>query len=282
MMTTLQPFDRPDVTARLLQPPPAAEPLAPAENSEDITLAVDGATLTARFYEAAKGNPTLLYFHGGEESCDTFTDEAEGYRATGLNVLVFSYRGFGGSTGNPSLATLLGDADSQFLQAIEWLGSRGHTAPLFVFGRSLGSLCAVSIASGHQEKLKGLILESAYCQGKTLLQALGLEEASQAVAEGDSFGVLEKMGTIKLATSIFHGSKDELVPIPEVEKLQASSAAKTKQFLLVPGARHGNVARTAGALYYKAVRSFVDTVCGLNTWRDRRRKFQAQKGDETR
>ena len=58
--------------------------------------------------------------------------------------------------------------------------------------------------------------------------------------------------------------------------------AKTKQFLLVPGARHGNVSRTAGALYYKAVRSYVDTVCGLNTWRDRRRKVQAQKGGETR
>lgn len=273
-------LDHPDIVSKLLQPPLQSR-LHPPPESEDVVFSVKEVTLTGRFFAAGKELPSLLYFHGGGESIDTFADEAESYRQVGFNVFLFSYRGFAGSTGIPSLTTLLSDAEAQLLQGMNWLTIRGYTGPLFVVGRSVGSLCAVDCASRQPDKLKGLILESAYCQLQPLLTNLGLETLASKLQEDDEFGMLSKLETIKLATSIFHGAKDHLVPVAQAEKLQAASAAKTKQFLLVPGAQHGDVAKTAGHLYFKAIKTFVDTVCGVNTWRDKRRRFQAGKIDNS-
>lgn len=268
-------FDRSDLTALLLQPPQAGARETLPE-TEKVSIPVEGATLDCRFYPFAREEATLLYFHGGNESADTFTDDAKGYLQVGLNIFLFSYRGFAGSTGKPALQNLLDDADTQLMHAIQWLDEKGYTGPKFVVGRSLGSLCAVHIARQHQEKLKGLILESSYCEAQSLLAGLGLETVPSE-GDADGFEMLTKVTTIKLATSIFHGSKDQLVPIAQAEKLQAASGAKSKQFLLVPGAGHGDVAKTAGHLYYKTIKSFTDAACGRNTWRERRRQFQADR-----
>lgn len=273
-------FDHPDIVSKLLRPPPPSR-LQTSTLGEDVVFTANQITLTDRFFAAGKDLPSLLYFHGGDESMDTFADEAEGYRNVGLNVFLFSYRGFAGSTGSPSLTTMLADAEAQLLHGISWLNAKGHTGPLFVVGRCIGSLCAVYSASRHQDKLKGLILESAYCELQPILTNLGLETLAGELLEEDDVMMLRCLEAIKLATSIFHGSKDSLVPIAQAEKLQAASAAKTKQFLLVPGAQHGDVARTAGHLYFQAVKTFVDTVCGLNTWRDKRRRFQAEKSEKS-
>ncbi len=273
-------LDHPDIVSQLLQPPPGSKRQS-SPGAEDVVLTINEATLVCRFFPAGKDQASLLYFHGGCESIDTFSNEAESYRQVGINVFLFSYRGFAGSTGIPSLTAMLADAEAQLLQGIHWLTAKGYNGPMFVVGRCIGSLCAVDSASRHQDKLKGLILESAYCQLQPLLTNLGLETLASQFEEDDEFGMLAKLATIKLATSIFHGSKDHLVPIAQAEKLQAVSAAKNKQFLLVPGAQHGDVATTAGHLYFQAIKTFVDTVCGINTWRERRRRFQAGKGDNS-
>ena len=268
--------DRSDFIALLFQPPPALPEGAP--EGETVSLSIGEFSFACRFFSVSQEAVTLLYYHGGCESADTFGEEAKAYNQAGVNLFLFSYRGFAGSTGTPSLDTLLSDGDALMLLALRWLDESGYVGPRFVFGRSLGSVCAVDAASRHQAMLKGLILESAYCEAGSLLTTLGVDIRSD-ISDEEGFGMLAKLGHIKLATSIFHGAKDQLVPIAQAEKLQAVSAAKSKQFLLVPGATHGNVAMTAGPLYFQAIKTFTDTVCGHNTWRERRRRFQSeQKG----
>ena len=273
-------FDRSDLAPLLLQPPQVERQELPS-GTEMVTLTTGDANFDCRFTAASRDASTLLYFHGGNESADTFTPEAQEYRQAGLNLFLFSYRGFAGSTGTPSLSSLLADADAQMLQALTWLEEKGYTGARFVVGRCLGSLCAVDIVNRRQENFKGLILESSYCQALPLLRNLGREEPSE-ISDDDGFQMLSKLAGIKLATSFFHGAKDPLVPIAQAEKLQAASGAKSKQFLLVPGAMHGNIAATAGHLYYKAIRTFTDTVCGRNTWRERRQQFKVEKNEHNK
>jgi hypothetical protein len=275
-MQYLAKLDHPEILSLLLQPPRDYQGSRPA-NAEDLSLTIcAGVLLACRFYLSAQEAPTIIYFHGGYESSDSFDAEAEAFNQVGINVFLTSQRGFGKSSGTPSLATLITDAGVQFSLAIEWLAKMKYTGAIVVMGRALGSVCAIDVVYSNPDTIKAMILESAFCETLPLLKALGAEKAAARISEDEGFNNLQKISAIKVPTIIFHGSRDVLVPVAQAEKLQAASAAKNKQFLIIPGAEHDSVSQTGGNLYFSTIKGFVDTICGVNTWRQRRRKF---KGD---
>jgi uncharacterized protein len=279
-MQPLAKFDHPKIVDFFLQPPPHVGGERPA-NAEDLHLTVSpGIHLTCRFYCAAFNAPTLIYFHGGGESSESFNAEAQSFIELGLNLFLTSFRGFGKSTGPLSLATINEDAQLQFSYATKWLAEQKYSGPTFIMGRSLGSVCALDVTHSNSDMIKGLILESAFCQTLPLLMAIGEKEAIEEITENEGFCNLQKITGIKIPTLIFHGSRDTLVPVAQAEKLQAASAAKNKQFLVIPGAEHHNVSKTGGNLYYKTIKTFIDSVCGINTWRQRRKKFRSEQTGE--
>jgi len=267
-------LDHPEISSLLLKPPRDYKGSRPA-NAEDLSLTIcAGVLLACRFYFSAPEAPTIIYFHGGCESSDSFDAEAEAFNQAGINVFLASQRGFGKSTGTPSLATLIVDAGLQFSLAIEWLAHKKYLGAIVVMGRALGSVCAIDVAQNNPDTIKAMILESAFCETLPLLIALGAEKATTGIVEDDGFNNLQKMAAIKMPTVIFHGSRDVLVPVSQAEKLQAASGAKNKQFLIIPGAGHDTVSQTGGNLYFSTIKGFIDTICGVNTWRQRRRKFK--------
>jgi len=273
-------IDRPDILSLLFQPPVDYVGTCPAL-AEDVSLNIaDGVSLSCRFYFVALDAPTLLYYHGGCDSSDTFDAEAEAFNYCGINVFLASYRGFGKSTGSPAFSSLFADARLLFSLAAAWLAGKGCSGPLFVMGRSLGSVCALDVVSANPELVKGMIIESGYCKTIALLQAIGADTATLAISEDEGFNTLHKIAEIKVPTMIFHGSRDILVPVGQAEKLQAASGARNKQFLLIPGATHHTVSKTGGTLYYKTIQGFIETTCGINTWRQRRKKFKAGQPGE--
>jgi alpha-beta hydrolase superfamily lysophospholipase len=144
-------------------------------------------------------------------------------------------------------------------------------------GRSLGSVCALEVVSNNPDKIKAMILESAYGETLPLLLAMGAKQVAEELAEEDGFNNLQKIAGIKIPTLIFHGSRDGLVPVSQAEKLQAASGARNKQFLIIPGAEHHSVSKTGGELYFKTIKGFVDTICGVNTWRQRRKQYKTDR-----
>lgn len=275
-MHSLAKLDHPGIRPLLLKPPGENTGSCPA-NAEDLHLAIgEGAVLACRFYLAAPDAPTVIYFHGGWESSDTFDVEAESFIQAGMNVFLTSYRGFGKSTGTPSLSTLLADAEMQFSQATTWLAEKKFSGATALMGRSLGSVCVLHLAGQNPEAIKAMILESAFCETLPLLTALGVDNATAGISEDDGFNNLRKIAQIKTPTLLLHGARDVLVPVSQAEKLQAASGAKNKQFLIIPGAEHDSVSQTGGQLYFRTIKGLIDTVCGVNTWRLRRKKFQDQ------
>lgn len=275
-MQNLSALDTPEILPLLFQPPRGTVDDCPA-CGQDVVLTVDeGISLTCRFYQGADDAPTLLYFPGGRESCASFNREADSFIRHGINIFLMSYRGYGRSTGTPSVSAMRNDGCSLFSLATDWLQAQGMSGPLFVMGRSLGSFCAIDIVHDHGEKVKGLFIESGFCETAPLLQALGVP--SDAVPpEGAGFANLRKIAGIKTPTMIFHGARDCLVPVVQAEKLQAASGARNKQFLVVPGAGHDSIGATAGDLYYQKIRECINSLCGLNTWRQRRREQRGKR-----
>jgi hypothetical protein len=86
--------------------------------------------------------PVLLFFHGNAGSREHRLHNLLGLQRAGISVLIFDYRGYGGSSGRPSEPGLLADGEA----AQSWLRRRVGARPIVFFGRSLGGAVAVQVA----------------------------------------------------------------------------------------------------------------------------------------
>lgn len=231
----------------------------------------DNVILTQLFTHDTK-SPNIIFYPSTDAPLVDCEEMAAKYVAHGINVLVLSYRGDNVSGIVSTLSEFYEDGRLLFDQAIKWLDDNGFEGAKFVMGQSVGSVLAIDVVSRNAEKIKGIFLESAMCQMADYLESRGLSTSSIADLEEQGFCNLEKIEKIEIATLIFHGARDAYIPIADAEKLQASSGARTKQFFVIPGAQHQALYETGGKLYFETIKKFIDTLCGVNTWRQKRRK----------
>lgn len=273
-------LDRPEYLAHIFPPVSSARSPLPAD-AEDVAVPVaEGVRLGCRMYAAAADGPTILYFHGNGETVGEYDEIADDYRRQGLNLFVATYRGYGWSDGTPTVTAMFADALAISGFVTGWLAEKRFTGPVVVMGRSLGSASAIEIALRHGQHYKGLILESGFADTLPLAAALGIGLDGLDVREEDCFNNGGKIEEIKLPTLILHGARDQLIPPYQAERLQMRSGARNKQFLLIPGADHNSLIAMAGVHYFECIKKFVDEICGLNTWRQRRRKFKDNQNNQ--
>ena len=254
----------------------------PPEGAQDVTVEVSaGIALGCRFFGAAPESPTLLYFHGNGETVSDYDFIGPRYCSHGMNVFIATYRGYGWSDGSPDVTSMFKDADTICTKVIDWLQQNGYSGPLFVMGRSLGSASAIDVALNHGKQLKGLIIESGFADTLPLAKALGLGMLQEeGIEEKDCFNNRDKIAQVKLPTFIMHGGRDQLIPADQAEGLQMSSGARNKQFVLVPGADHNTMISVAGELYFQGIKKFINEVCGINTWRQDRKKYKEKQQNQ--
>jgi uncharacterized protein len=265
-------LDHPAILSRLFYPHRVPKTPLP-KGAMDIDFAVESdIILGCRFYIHDLSAPSILYFHGnGEIVCD-HDDIAEQYMNVGCNLLVMSYRGYGWSSGSPSVTSLFSDARTIFTEVTDRLKTLKFSGPLFVMGRSLGSACAIDLAVLFGDSLKGLIIESGFADSLPLLKLLGVDPSKMKIGEEDCFGNRKKIARVTLPTLLLHGAQDQLIPVAEAEKLQSDSGARNKQFFLIPGADHNTLISVAGIHYFQMIRRFIDSVTGESSWRNIRRR----------
>lgn len=93
----------------------------------------------------AKG--TLMMFHGNGESLASIDEYAYAFHALGYNLMAWDYPGYGRSTDCWfSQDDLLGDAENTY----KWLTAQEKPERIFIFGYSVGTAVALSVASKHQ------------------------------------------------------------------------------------------------------------------------------------
>ncbi len=273
-MVAYSKIDQPEILALLFPPLSTVSSPCPA-SAEDISFTSGGDDLvTCRFYCTDQQAPIVFYYPATSQSAESFDIIADQYGKQGINVFRASYRGCGVNDGSPSIAAMYTDAEKLFPLAVDWLRSKGNTGALFVLGQSLGCLCAIDTVVNNSDAIKGMIIESGICGTASFLRALGVSEGHTDITEEEGFNNSSKIEKIKIPTLIFHGAKDGLVAVAEAEKLQAASGARNKQFFVIPGAEHHTVGKTGGDLLIQAIKQFADTVCGVNTWRQKRKTYK--------
>ncbi len=270
-------LDQPEVLSHIFHPRPVERSILPL-GATDLDWPVAGAILGCRFYAASKEAPTILFFHGNGEIVSDYDEIAGHYVKHGMNLLMTTYRGYGWSSGQPTVSTMFADGEAIYSLAVAWLAEQAYTGPIFVMGRSLGSAAAIDLAANHPDSLKGMIIESGFADTLPLTRTLGIDTSGSDITEDECFNNCRKIETIKLPTMILHGARDTMISVPQAEKLQACSGAKNKQFLIIPGAEHNTMIDCGGALYFQTIKKFIDSITGTSDWRRRRKEQQEARG----
>ena len=256
---TYEKLDRPEVLGALFHPRQEATPL-PA-NAQDHLIEVEaGVVLGGRFFLTDDpGAVNLLFFHGNGEVVGDYDEVGPRYNEQGINFLAVDYRGYGQSTGSPTVTAMLQDAHRVLSWVRGWLAEQNCTGHLVVMGRSLGSVSAIELAAS-EESVAGLIVESGIAQTLPLLLNLGLDGQALGIDEADGFGNLEKMARVQKPTYILHAQHDQIIPITLAEGLQSVCGAQSKEFQMIPGADHNNILALTGKLYFQAIKQFLKRV----------------------
>ena len=261
-------LDQPEVVQLIFYPRQEAGPVPTLENTVDLEIPVDdGVEVHARFHVASKDDPNILFFHGNGEIVADYDDMGPFYNKHGMNFLVVDYRGYGRSSGSPTVTSMLSDAHKIFDTAREWLLKNGHTGPLFIMGRSLGSAAALELASSHPDEISGIIIESGFATTLPLLLTLGVDVAGLGITENDGFFNVQKIATFTKPTLLIHGQFDEIIPVNSAAILQSESPARFKELQVVPGASHNTIIAKTGEMYFSVIKQFINKIFGIKATR---------------
>ncbi|ARN80323.1 alpha/beta hydrolase [Methylocystis bryophila] len=191
----------------------------------------DGKRLSAWFSAPAKGRPLILYFHGNSGVLADRRERFQHFRESGFGFLAIAYRGYGGSSGEPTQAGLLLDAEAAYAEA----SRRGYSGRrLVIFGESLGTSVATMLASRRQAA--ALVLDSPY------LSAVSIAAARYPIFPVgllmfDPMRTDLAIGQVHIPVMMLHGEADQIIPLSSARALFAL-ANEPKEFIAVAGADH--------------------------------------------
>jgi pimeloyl-ACP methyl ester carboxylesterase len=243
-------LDHPTLNRRYFFPRPAGFP-------DPLWIEAGDAQLACSFHQADGADLTVVHFHGNGEVVRDWIEEGfpERFAALESSLLLAEYRGYGMSTGEPSLGRMLDDVE-EIVRAADQPPER-----LVFFGRSVGSLVAIHAASRFPQAA-GLILESAIADPleRFLLRmepgelGMSLERfTSEVMARLDH---RRKLAAWPGPTLILHTLFDDLVPVTHAERL-AEWAAGEVTTRLFPRGHHNTILSENEAWYFEAVGEFL-------------------------
>jgi len=226
-------------------------------NSIDYSVPLgDVISIGCRFYVNSHSSPSMLFFHGNGEVVSDYDCVAPFYNQIGINLFVADYRGYGASGGTPTFANMVNDSHTIFDNFLNILSSEGHIGDVFVMGRSLGSVSAIELAHAHQDKIKGLVIESGFASVLKLLTHLGLPVRHLNI-DDPTFPNLSKMQSIELPTLILHGEHDVLIPVSEGKDLYENAATHSKHLVIIREAGHNDIMLVGMEKYFETIKDFV-------------------------
>jgi pimeloyl-ACP methyl ester carboxylesterase len=254
-------IDQPAILQFLFHPRPDYGEAPANAGVNNINIPVDdNITIGARFHHSGTAAPTILFFHGNGEIVSDYDDLGPIYTQMGMNFFPVDYRGYGSSTGTPSVGAMMADAHKIFSFAKNYLSQNQYTGPLIVMGRSLGSAPALELSSSYPKELKGLIIESGFAYAIPLLRLLGVRTESLNFDESQGFDNYGKIEKTDLPTLIIHAEFDHIIPFSDGKALFEASPSAKKRFLKIPGADHNNILAVALRPYMDEVKKLAQSV----------------------
>ncbi len=174
-----------------------------AQRGEDVWITTrDKVRLHGWLYRAADPHaPLLLFFHGNAGNITERAPIASGFAQHGISVLLFDWRGYGRSEGEPSESALFDDAEAVYQYA--------KSSDVVLYGESLGGPYAASIAKKHGAR--ALILDSTFpslaALGNTLYWPLPIGATAPFALRTRAWANESHVPTL-----VLHSRNDDVIP----------------------------------------------------------------------
>ncbi len=202
------------------------------EQIETLQLkAKDGENSRAWFAQPQSGRPLILYFHGNGGGLELRAARFRKLTGSGYGLLAVAWRGFSGSTGEPTEEGILLDAEAAYAEAVR----RGFPpSRIVMMGESLGTGVATIMAARHQAA--ALVLDAPYTS------ALAIAEERYPIFPisylmRDPFRADLAIRNVHMPVLMMHGERDHVIPIGIGRGLFAL-ANEPKRFISVPNVGH--------------------------------------------
>jgi fermentation-respiration switch protein FrsA (DUF1100 family) len=256
-------LDRPEILMFLFHPRPEWGTPISREGAVDVLIPVEeGVVVGGRYYIAGKQAPNILFFHGNGEIVADYEDLAPLYIQEDINFLPVDYRGYGRSTGRPTITAMMNDCHVIFEYTRNWLAENGYTGPFVVMGRSLGSASVLELISCYAREIDGLIVESGFARAEPLLRLLGIDMRALGITEEEGFRNVDKMRTFPKPTLVIHAEHDHIIPFTDGQALYEACPAADKRLLMIPRANHNDIFARGIKAYMEAVKELTEKVRG--------------------
>jgi alpha-beta hydrolase superfamily lysophospholipase len=246
-------FDTPIFNERLFFP--RRDVSGPPRGAVDRMIDVESSVALHLRIHPGAGHCTVLFFHGNGEVVADYDDAAPLFAQAGARLAVVDFRGYGTSTGAPTLRAAIGDAP-KVLQAVANDAELANT-PLVVMGRSLGAVCAIELYGRRPKEVAGFVIESGASNLEALIRRRGLRVPELDEATRATFDPIPKLRRGAHPLLVMHGSHDDLIDPGEAEQAfaVAGTKAEDKSLALIAGRGHNDVSLAPD--YWSSLKTFL-------------------------
>ncbi len=225
------------------------------EYEEHFVQTTDGEILRVWYLPAESSTGVVILSNGlvGEIPCYLFLTLL--LHSNGWDVVMYDYRGFGGSSGLPSLASLTPDLSV----IIDWTLDRTGLEHVSLYGQSLGAIPSVAVAIQRPVVVNAVVLDSPAAPGLLLdgLYASGFALAPlfASAVPADVF-TEEIISQLKVPVLVYLHELDDMLPAETVQAIY-DRAGGPKRLVRFGGLGHYRGIFFATEAYVYAMQDFL-------------------------
>jgi len=172
----------------------------------------------------------VLFLHGTPGSVPEQVWRLDQLKHSGLGILAIDWRGYGGSTGNPTELGVRADASAGF----DYIRAAAPQSKIAVFGESFGTGPAVALA--RDRPVAGVLLNAPYASVRRLFVLRGPPIPYRWLMK-DPFDSEALIGGVTAPILMLHGTNDPAIPVAEARRLY-DAAREPKTIFIADGAGH--------------------------------------------
>ena len=185
-----------------------------------------------RFLPNKKTNGIVLFYHGNMQNVEHYRTYPPIFLKNNLEVWMIDYPGFGKTTGKRTEKIM----DEQAMLMYDMALKQTSSDSIIIYGKSIGTGVASFIAS--KRNCKRLILETPYYSIHSLAtHYFPMYPVDWMIKY--SFPINQYLKEVKSPVTIFHGTKDEVIPYDHSMRLKQEN--KKIELITIENGAHNNL-----------------------------------------